>query len=148
MIVHASSLAESERAVRGLRSVGFLELAGFLLDPVADATATLRADRAARAGAPARRRRGRAGRRPGGRRAGRADRCPAATTCPTAQADEAGTRLPPARPLVTVCESGARAAVAASVLAAHGLDVRPLVHGGVQDLAARLPTAQVSRSTS
>ena len=35
------------------------------------------------------------------------------------------------RPVVTVCESGARAAVAASVLAAHGIDARPVVDGGI-----------------
>jgi hydroxyacylglutathione hydrolase len=35
------------------------------------------------------------------------------------------------RPLVTICESGPRAAVAASVLQAAGLDARPVLEGGV-----------------
>jgi hydroxyacylglutathione hydrolase len=35
------------------------------------------------------------------------------------------------RPVVTVCESGARAAVAASVLRAAGVDARPVLDGGV-----------------
>ena len=35
------------------------------------------------------------------------------------------------RPLVTICESGPRAAVAASVLQAAGLDARPVLDGGV-----------------
>jgi rhodanese-related sulfurtransferase len=35
------------------------------------------------------------------------------------------------RPVVTICESGARAAVAASVLAAAGVDARPVLHGGI-----------------
>jgi len=35
------------------------------------------------------------------------------------------------RPLVTICESGPRAAVAASILAAHGLDARPVTPGGM-----------------
>jgi hydroxyacylglutathione hydrolase len=36
-----------------------------------------------------------------------------------------------ARPIVTICESGPRAAVAASVLRSVGLDARPVLHGGV-----------------
>jgi glyoxylase-like metal-dependent hydrolase (beta-lactamase superfamily II)/rhodanese-related sulfurtransferase len=40
------------------------------------------------------------------------------------------------RPVVTICESGARAAVAASVLAAEGVDARPVLHGGVPDWQA------------
>ena len=42
--------------------------------------------------------------------------------------------LPDDRPIVTICESGARAAVAASVLAAAGIDARPVLHGGIHDL--------------
>jgi hydroxyacylglutathione hydrolase len=41
------------------------------------------------------------------------------------------------RPVVTICESGARAAVAASVLAAAGVDARPVLHGGIPDWEAR-----------
>ena len=41
------------------------------------------------------------------------------------------------RPLVTICESGPRAAVAASVLQAAGLDARPVLDGGVGDWHAR-----------
>ena len=35
------------------------------------------------------------------------------------------------RPVVTICESGPRAAVAASVLRAAGVDARPVLHGGI-----------------
>jgi hydroxyacylglutathione hydrolase len=35
------------------------------------------------------------------------------------------------RPIVTICESGARAAIAASVLAAAGVDARPVLNGGI-----------------
>jgi hydroxyacylglutathione hydrolase len=35
------------------------------------------------------------------------------------------------RPIVTICESGARAAIAASVLTAAGLDARPVLDGGL-----------------
>jgi hydroxyacylglutathione hydrolase len=41
------------------------------------------------------------------------------------------------RPVVTICDSGARAAVAASVLAASGVDARPVLDGGIPDWQAR-----------
>jgi hydroxyacylglutathione hydrolase len=41
------------------------------------------------------------------------------------------------KPLLTICSSGSRASVAASVLAASGIDARPVLHGGVQDWAER-----------
>jgi hydroxyacylglutathione hydrolase len=41
------------------------------------------------------------------------------------------------RPIVTICESGARAAVAASVLHAAGLDARPVLDGGMIAWRAR-----------
>ena len=44
--------------------------------------------------------------------------------------------LPTDRPIVTICESGPRAAVAASVLAARGIDARPVVDGGISDWIA------------
>ena len=40
--------------------------------------------------------------------------------------------LPDDRPLVTICESGPRAAIGASVLVAAGLDAHPVVDGGVE----------------
>ena len=39
------------------------------------------------------------------------------------------------RPIVTICESGPRAAIAASVLHAAGLDARPVLDGGIDDVA-------------
>jgi rhodanese-related sulfurtransferase len=39
------------------------------------------------------------------------------------------------KPVVTICSSGSRAGVAASVLAAAGIDARPVLHGGVPDWA-------------
>jgi hydroxyacylglutathione hydrolase len=41
------------------------------------------------------------------------------------------------KPIVTICESGARAAVAASVLRAAGLDARPVLGSGIADWRAR-----------
>lgn len=40
-------------------------------------------------------------------------------------------------PVVTICESGARAAVAASVLVRNGVDARAVIDGGVPDLLRR-----------
>ena len=37
------------------------------------------------------------------------------------------------RPVVTICESGPRAAIAASVLQAAGLNARPVLDGGIAD---------------
>jgi hydroxyacylglutathione hydrolase len=42
-----------------------------------------------------------------------------------------------ARPIVTICESGPRAAIAASVLRAAGLDARPVLAGGIDEWRAR-----------
>jgi len=41
------------------------------------------------------------------------------------------------RPIVTICESGPRAAIAASVLSAAGLDARPVLDGGINEWRAR-----------
>jgi rhodanese-related sulfurtransferase len=41
------------------------------------------------------------------------------------------------RPVVTICESGARAGIAASILAAKGIDARPVLDGGVTEWSAR-----------
>jgi hydroxyacylglutathione hydrolase len=37
------------------------------------------------------------------------------------------------KPVVTICESGARASIAASVLVATGVDARPVIDGGVEN---------------
>ena len=41
------------------------------------------------------------------------------------------------KPVVTICESGPRAAVAASVLKAVGVNARPVLNGGLEDWRAR-----------
>ena len=45
--------------------------------------------------------------------------------------------LPEDRPIVTICGSGPRAAIAASILRAKGLDARPVIDGGMDDWLAR-----------
>ena len=41
------------------------------------------------------------------------------------------------RPVVTICETGTRAAIAASVLQSVGVDARPVLDGGLVDWRAR-----------
>jgi hydroxyacylglutathione hydrolase len=57
--------------------------------------------------------------------------------------------LPRDRPLVTICESGPRATIAASILAARGFDARPVATGGVDTWAAAgKPTVEFRRCGS
>jgi glyoxylase-like metal-dependent hydrolase (beta-lactamase superfamily II)/rhodanese-related sulfurtransferase len=139
--VHARSEDEAEHAVRGLRSVGFLEIEGVLVDPVAGASETLEtvsldeledllaADAVELVDV---------------REQDERDEFPLPGSRHVPYRLAAQADVPADRTVVTVCESGVRAELAASVMAAHGLDARPLVGAGVQELAA----AQVSRSTS
>jgi glyoxylase-like metal-dependent hydrolase (beta-lactamase superfamily II)/rhodanese-related sulfurtransferase len=137
--VHAETPEEAERALRGLRSVGFLDLVGILLDPVAGATTTL-----ASVGIDEVRELIAEGTaelvdvREDGERA--ESPLPGSLDVPYRLAGELAATLPRDRILVTVCETGARAAVAASVLSAHGLDARPLTGAGVPELRALAAT--------
>ncbi|MGH3137168.1 MAG: MBL fold metallo-hydrolase [Gaiellaceae bacterium] len=57
--------------------------------------------------------------------------------------------LPHDRPIVTICETGPRAAIAASILAARGFDARAVVNGGVDSWAASgRPTVEFRRCGS
>jgi hydroxyacylglutathione hydrolase len=57
--------------------------------------------------------------------------------------------LPRDRPLVTICETGPRAAIAASLLSARGFDARPVVNGGIDSWAAAgKPTVEFRRCGS
>jgi hydroxyacylglutathione hydrolase len=49
------------------------------------------------------------------------------------------------RPLVTVCTTGARAAVAASALAIEGVEARPVLDSGMEDWEARGNTVTAFR---
>ena len=49
----------------------------------------------------------------------------------------AGAAAADGKRVVTICESGARAGVAASVLAAAGVDARPVLHGGIREWQRR-----------
>jgi rhodanese-related sulfurtransferase len=57
--------------------------------------------------------------------------------------------LPRDRPLVTICESGPRAVIAASILSAHGFDARAVANGGIDDWkAAGRPLVEFRRCGS
>ncbi len=132
LVVLAGSADEAAQAIRGLRSVAFLDVAGFVLGGGDEPMQTVSAhelERLVEEGT--------------------------VTVIDVREADEVeqGTipgslnvpyrlawiaaELPGDRPLVTVCETGPRAAVAASVLLTRGYDVRPVLDGGVADWLAR-----------
>ncbi len=131
VVLAAGSSEEAARAGRGLNSIGFLELAGFVdgsgperMEPVAlDELDGLLADGAELIDVRER------DERDGGYIAG-------SRNIPYRLLAVAGVDVPTDRPIVTICESGARAGIAASLLAARGVDARPVLDGGVGDWAA------------
>ncbi len=130
--VLAADAAEAERAVEGLSSVAFLDVAGYVLGSGPETTAQATVDELEGligAGATVidvREHDERdEGYIPGSRHVPyRLMR----TCCPG---------LPDDRPIVTICNSGPRAAIAASLLRAKGFDARPVVDGGMADWLAR-----------
>jgi hydroxyacylglutathione hydrolase len=127
IVIHGTSEDDVELAARGLRAVALLDIGGFALDPPRDERLSpIELDEVERLLA-----------------AGEIE------VLDVREKDErdggyiAGTRHIPYRllrvcgvpvgekPVVTICNSGARAAIAASVLAASGIDARPVLHGGV-----------------
>jgi rhodanese-related sulfurtransferase len=57
--------------------------------------------------------------------------------------------LPRDKRILTICESGPRAAIAASILAARGFDAHPVVNGGIDSWAAAgKPTVEFRRCGS
>jgi glyoxylase-like metal-dependent hydrolase (beta-lactamase superfamily II)/rhodanese-related sulfurtransferase len=131
--IHASSADEAERAAQGLRAVALFDIAGYALDPPRDErVAPIEIEELERLLA-----------------AGKVE------VVDVREKDErdggyiAGTRNIPYRllrvcsdcfgekPVVTICNTGARAAIAASVLTANGIEARPVLHGGIHDWEAR-----------
>jgi len=131
IVLHASSREEAERAGRGLRAVGFIELEGYLLDAEpTERTEPVELDELAQLLDD-----------------------DAVTVIDVREKDERDTGFIPGsvhipyrllraygadeiengKPIVTICESGARAGIAASVLVAAGIDARPVLHGGIND---------------
>jgi rhodanese-related sulfurtransferase len=131
IVLHATDDDEAEDAARSLRSVGFLELAGYVTR--ADATERLRPieldelERLLDEGSV---------QVIDVREKSERDEgyIPGSLHIPYRLLRETGTDgLDTTKPVVTICESGTRASIAASVLAAAGVDARPVLHGGVDN---------------
>ena len=134
VVIHAGSEDEAQRAAAGLRSVGIFDLAGYLLSPPSQEStspvAVEELDGLIETGEveildvrePHERDRG---------------YIPGSRNIPYRLVREWADDLEGGKPVVTICSSGARAVVAASVLAAAGVDARPVLHGGIADWAER-----------
>ncbi len=129
--VLAETADEAQRAIQGLHSVAFFDVAGYVLgggDERTDAVTVDELEALITTGVEVidvREKDDRdTGYIPGSRN------IPyrlLATCCPD---------LPTDRPVVTICESGSRAAIAASILRTRGYDVHPIVDGGMVDWRA------------
>jgi rhodanese-related sulfurtransferase len=144
IVVSASDESEAMKAIRSLRSVGLLDVAGYVLGAGPEMLELVSVDEL-----------------DGLLAAG-------AELIDVREKDErdtgyiAGSRnipyrlltlgeadLPRDRPIVTICETGPRAAIAASILAAHGFDAHPVWDGGINSWAAAgRPTVEFRRCGS
>lgn len=126
--IHAHSREEAELAARRLYAVGFLELAGYLedpetparLDPVELDELERLLDEGTVTVVDVREK----NERDSGYIAG-------SVHVPYRLLRDYGDEFDGGRTVVTICETGTRAAIAASLLAARGVDARPVLHGGV-----------------
>jgi hydroxyacylglutathione hydrolase len=126
VVVLAASHAEAEKAIRGLNSVAFLDIPGYLLgggpeqtEPVTlEELERLLADGAAVIDVREQ------DERDTGYIAG-------TRNIPYRLLATCGANVPTDRPVVTLCESGARATIAASVLRSRGIDARPVLDSGI-----------------
>jgi rhodanese-related sulfurtransferase len=130
VVIHAAGAEDAQRAARGLRAVGIFDLAGYMVGPPSeerlapveleelqqlmetDAVQVLDV------------------REPHERDEGY---IPGSRNIPYRLVRQWADDLQGGKPVVTICSSGPRAGVAASVLAASGVDARPVLHGGVPD---------------
>jgi glyoxylase-like metal-dependent hydrolase (beta-lactamase superfamily II)/rhodanese-related sulfurtransferase len=138
--VLATDEAEAGRAVRGLHSVAFLDIAGYVLGAGPEVTQHATIDELEGlidAGATVVDVREHDERDEG--------YIPGSRNIPYRLMRACCPDLPDDRPIVTICNSGPRAAIAASMLRAKGLDARPVVDGGMADWLARGATAVTFR---
>jgi hydroxyacylglutathione hydrolase len=131
IVIHASDDEEAHRAAHGLRAVGFLELAGYVTE--ADASERLQPvelgelERLLEEGSV---------QVLDVREKSERDEgyIPGSLHIPFRLLREYGPDgVDTEKPVVTICESGMRASIAASVLTAAGVEARPVLHGGVND---------------
>jgi rhodanese-related sulfurtransferase len=125
--VAAGSPEEAERAVRGLRSIALLDVAGFVVGGGPEKLEPIHVeglDDALAAGAAVIDVRERDEFETGS--------IPGARNVPYRLMGSVD-GSPDGHPLITICESGARAVVAASVLRSRGIEARPVAGAGVPD---------------
>jgi hydroxyacylglutathione hydrolase len=145
-IILYGSPDEVERGASGLRAVGFLELAGYLADP--DDAETLQPigldELEDLLGA------GRIQLIDVREKQERDDGyIPESRHIPYRRVRDFAGELAADGTVVTICQTGARASLAASILAAEGVSARPVIAGGVPDWeAAGKPTANFRRCGS
>jgi hydroxyacylglutathione hydrolase len=130
IVIHAASTEQAQRSAQGLRSVAIFDLAGYLVGPPSEERlAPVELEELQRlietdavqvldVREPAERDEG---------------YIPGSRNIPYRLVREWAEDLQGGKPVVTICSSGPRAGVAASVLAASGVDARPVLHGGVSD---------------
>lgn len=132
VVVQAATAHEAQQAIRGLQAIGFLDVQGYVLgagsersEPVGlEELGALLAQGAELIDVRER------DERDSGYIAG-------SRNIPYRLLGMCGAEVPTDRPVVTICESGARAGIAASILAAQGIDARPVLEGGLKEWAAR-----------
>jgi hydroxyacylglutathione hydrolase len=131
IVIHAADDEEAEQAARGLRSVGFLELAGYVthvaateqVRPVELDELELLLESGSVQVLDVRE---------------KSERdegyIPGTLHIPYRLLRETGANgLDTTKPVVTICGTGTRAAIAASLLTAAGVDARPVLRGGVEN---------------
>ncbi len=136
----ASTVAEVERATAGLRSVAFADVAGYVLgagSETSDSVSIEELERLVENGAAVIDVREKDERDEG--------YIPGSRNVPYRLMRSCCPDLPDDRPVITICTSGPRAAIAASILRAKGVDARPVVDGGMTDWLARGETAVTFR---
>ena len=141
VVVAASSAQEAAEAIRGLRSVGMLDIAGYVLGggtEQLDVVGIEQLDELLEAGAELIDVREKEERDTGYIAGSR--------NIPYRLLALGEADLPRDRPIVTICETGPRAAIAASILSARGFDAHPIVDGGIDSwVEAGRPTVEFRR---
>ena len=144
VVVAATDTQEAAEAIRGLRSVGVLEIAGYVLGAgpeKLELVAVAQLDELLAQGAELIDVREKDERDTGYIAGSR--------NIPYRLLALGEAELPRDRPIVTICETGPRAAIAASILSAHGFDAHPVVDGGIDSwVAAGKPTVEFRRCGS
>lgn len=144
LVVVAADENESGEAIRNLRSVGILDISGYVLGGGSESLELVRVeelDEVLRQGAELIDVREK-DERDSGYIAG-------SRNIPYRLLALGAVELPTDRPLVTICESGPRAAIAASILAARGYDARAVAEGGIDAWReAGKPTVEFRRCGS